>query len=44
MVIRDLATDNGIKPASDARSLAVVLDNLISPELGLELITMYVSL
>jgi hypothetical protein len=42
MVIRDLATDNGMKPVSDARSLMVVLDDLISPDLGLTLITMYV--
>jgi hypothetical protein len=42
MVIRDLATDNGIKPASDARSLLVVLDDLISADLGLTLIKMYV--
>lgn len=44
MVIRDLATDNGIKPMSDARSLGVVLDDLISPELSLKLITMYAAL
>ncbi|CAG8018764.1 unnamed protein product [Penicillium salamii] len=43
MVIRDLASDHGIKPASDARSLPVVLDNLISPELGLELVTIFLE-
>lgn len=42
MVIRDLASDNGTKPVSDARSLMVVLDDLISPDLALALITMYV--
>ena len=44
MVIRDLATDSGIKPMSDARSLGVVLDELISPDLALTLITMYAAL
>lgn len=44
MVIRDLATDNAIKPMSDARSLGVVLDDLISPDLALTLITMYGAL
>jgi hypothetical protein len=41
MVIRDLATDSGIKPMSDPRSLEAVLDELISPDLALTLITMY---
>jgi hypothetical protein len=44
MVIRDLATDSGIKPMSDARSLGAVLDELISPDLALTLITMYAAL
>lgn len=44
MVIRDLATDNAIKPMSDARSLGAVLDDLISPDLALTLITMYAAL
>mgnify|MGYP007085894180 FL=1 len=44
MVIRDLATDSGIKPMSDPRSLEAVLDELISPDLALTLITMYAAL
>lgn len=44
MVIRDLATDSGIKPMSDARSLGAVLDDLISPDLALTLIKMSAAL
>ncbi|CAG8907662.1 unnamed protein product [Penicillium nalgiovense] len=43
MVIRDLATDSGIKPMSDARSLGAVLDELISPDLALTLITIFLE-
>jgi hypothetical protein len=41
MVIRDLATDTGIKSALDTRPLETVLDDIISPDLALTLITMY---
>ncbi|KAF4767193.1 hypothetical protein N7455_011444 [Penicillium solitum] len=43
MVIRDLATDNAIKPISDARSLGAGLDDLISPDLALTLITIFLE-
>ncbi|KAJ5375542.1 hypothetical protein N7517_007548 [Penicillium concentricum] len=43
MVIRDLATDSGVKPMSDARSLGAVLDELISPDLALTLITIFLE-
>ncbi|KAJ6150251.1 hypothetical protein N7471_001450 [Penicillium samsonianum] len=43
MVIRDLATDSGIKPMSDARSLGAVLDDLISPDLALTLIKIFLE-
>ncbi|KAF9245147.1 hypothetical protein DTO027I6_9214 [Penicillium roqueforti] len=43
MVIRDLATDSGIKPMSDARSLGAVLDELISHDLALTLITIFLD-
>ncbi|KAF3027066.1 hypothetical protein E8E15_008137 [Penicillium rubens] len=43
MVIRDLATDSGIKPMSDPRSLEAVLDELISPDLALTLITIFLE-
>lgn len=41
MVIRDLATDTGVKSLPDMRSLERVLDDLISPDLALTLIKMY---
>lgn len=41
MVIRDLATDTGVKTVPDLRPLETVLDDLISPDLALTLITMY---
>lgn len=44
MVIRDLATESVIKPVSDTRSLGGILDDLISPELSLTLLSMYVLL
>ncbi|KAJ5564018.1 hypothetical protein N7513_000260 [Penicillium frequentans] len=43
MVIRDLATDTGIKSVPDTRSLETVLDDLISPDLALTLITIFVE-
>ncbi|KAJ6088436.1 hypothetical protein N7486_009697 [Penicillium sp. IBT 16267x] len=43
MVIRDLATDTGPKPAPDTRSLETVLDDLISPDLAVTLITIFVE-
>jgi hypothetical protein len=42
MVIRDLATDSGLKPSPDTKSLGSVLDDLITPDLALTLISMYV--
>lgn len=42
MVIRDLATDPGLKPSPDTKSLGSVLDDLITPDLALTLISMYV--
>lgn len=41
MVIRDLATETGIKMSQDTRPLETVLDELIEPDLALTLITMY---
>lgn len=41
MVIRDLATETGIKTSQDTRPLETVLDELIGPDLALTLITMY---
>ena len=41
MVIRDLANDTGIKPSPDTKSLGMVLDNLIAPDLALTLLSMY---
>lgn len=43
MVIRDLATETGIKPSPDTRTLGAVVDELIAPDLALELITMYAT-
>ncbi|KAJ6016859.1 hypothetical protein N7451_000238 [Penicillium sp. IBT 35674x] len=43
MVIRDLATDTGIKSVPDTRPLETVLDDLISPDLALTLITIFVE-
>lgn len=43
MVIRDLATETGIKSSSDTRTLGTVVDGLIAPDLALELITMYAT-
>lgn len=43
MVIRDLATDSGVKSSPDTRSLGTVLDDLIAPDLALTLIAMYVK-
>jgi hypothetical protein len=44
MVIRDLATDPGLEPSPDTKSLGSVLDDLITPDLALTLISMYVWL
>ncbi|KAJ6150996.1 hypothetical protein N7470_007590 [Penicillium chermesinum] len=41
MVIRDLATDSTIKPFPDPRPLGKVLDDLISPELALTLVSIF---
>lgn len=44
MVIRDLATDSsnsGVRPSPDTKSLGSVLDDLITPDLALTLISMY---
>ncbi|KAJ5972852.1 uncharacterized protein N7479_002770 [Penicillium vulpinum] len=43
MVIRDLATDSGIKPMSDTKSLGAALDDLIPPDLALALITIFLE-
>lgn len=40
MVIRDLASDTGIKTSTDTRCLGALLDDLIPPDLALTLITM----
>lgn len=40
MVIRDLASDSGLRPSPDVRPLGKVLDDLIAPDLALSLITM----
>lgn len=41
MVIRDLATDTGVRLSSDSRPHGAVLDDLIAPGLALTLIQMY---
>ncbi|KAJ5669327.1 hypothetical protein N7462_010397 [Penicillium macrosclerotiorum] len=41
MVIRDLATETGVKPSPDTKSLERELDDLIAPKLALTLISMY---
>lgn len=41
MVIRDLATDSGVRPSPDTKSLRSLLDELITPDLALTLISMY---
>ncbi|KAJ5092386.1 hypothetical protein NUU61_007256 [Penicillium alfredii] len=41
MVIRDLATDTGVRPSSDSRPHGALLDDLIAPGLALTLIQMY---
>ena len=41
MVIRDLATDMGAESLPDTKSLETVLEDLISPDLALNLLTMY---
>jgi hypothetical protein len=43
MVIRDLATETGIKTSQDTRPLETVLDELIGPDLALTLTTMYAA-
>ncbi|KAJ5180213.1 hypothetical protein N7492_003423 [Penicillium capsulatum] len=43
MVIRDLATDTGAKPAPEMKSLTTVLDDLIPPELALTLLTIFLE-
>lgn len=42
IVIRDLASDPGIKPSTDMGCLGALLDDLIAPDLALTFITMYV--
>jgi hypothetical protein len=41
MVIRDLATDSGVKSSPDMKTLWTMLDDLIAPDLALTLFTMY---
>ncbi|KAJ5936075.1 hypothetical protein N7454_005373 [Penicillium verhagenii] len=43
MVIRDLATDAGLKSAPDTRSLETVLNDLIAPDLALTLVTIFLE-
>lgn len=43
MVIRDLATDTAVRTAPETKSLGNILDDLISPDLALALITMCVK-
>ncbi|KAJ5166418.1 uncharacterized protein N7482_005199 [Penicillium canariense] len=43
MVIRDLANDTGIKPSPDTKSLGMVLDNLIAPDLALTLLSIFLE-
>ncbi|KAJ5674698.1 uncharacterized protein N7477_004632 [Penicillium maclennaniae] len=43
MVIRDLATDYGPRPAPDMRTLEKVLDDLIAPDLALSLVTIFLK-
>ena len=41
IVIRDLATDTTVRPTANTKSIDAVLDDLISPDLALTLISMY---
>lgn len=41
MVIRDLANDTRVEPSPETKSLGAVLDDLISPDLALTLLSMY---
>jgi hypothetical protein len=41
MVIRDLANDTRAEPSPETKSLGAVLDDLISPDLALTLLSMY---
>ncbi|KAJ5734677.1 hypothetical protein N7533_013080 [Penicillium manginii] len=43
MVIRDLATDPGLEPSPDTKSLGSVLDDLITPDLALTLISIFLE-
>jgi hypothetical protein len=42
IVIRDLATETAVLPTTNTKSVDAVLDDLISPDLALTLISMYV--
>jgi hypothetical protein len=41
MVIRDLANDTRPEPSPETKSLGTVLDDLITPDLALTLLSMY---
>ncbi|OQE21752.1 hypothetical protein PENSTE_c011G06865 [Penicillium steckii] len=43
MVIRDLATDSGMRPSPDTKSLGATLDDLIAPDLALTLISIFLE-